>query len=181
MMSASPITDHRWRRDGPDGLDWQVRRTARQVLHLGHKHRPIVWIRGELAVVRLDWGTRECFGREGGLQARQYLGVDAFLLIADRAHQLAHEFRAPGGELPRGGGPHAEAEGVSAVDFDVAEEDGGIVGQLLVAQWAVDVGGAPVSLLVDRDDLASLGQHQQQRPEHFERAHQVAHQGHQGH
>ena len=76
----------------------------------------------------------------------------------------------PDGELPGGGGPHAEAEDIGAADVEVAEEGGGIVGQLLVAQRTVDVGGAPVRLLIDGDDLPAPGQGRQQRPEHLERA-----------
>jgi hypothetical protein len=57
---------------------------------------------------------------------------------------------------------HAAAEAV-AVDvglFDpqVPQQPGGVVGELLVGERAVDVGGVPMALELDGDHLAVLGQ-----------------------
>jgi hypothetical protein len=49
----------------------------------------------------------------------------------------------PDDELATGGGPHTETEDIGPLDSQPLEERGGIVGELLVAQQAVDIGRAP--------------------------------------
>jgi hypothetical protein len=62
-------------------------------------------------------------------------------------------------------GSQAIAEEVSLVDPLLPQQGGGVVGHLLDGQRAVDVGGVPVCLLFDGDDLPGLGKVRQQLAE----------------
>jgi hypothetical protein len=64
----------------------------------------------------------------------------------------------PDRELQGDAGSHAVAEDVRAFDLELSQERRGVLGHLRVAQGAVDIGRAPVALLLNRDDLASLGE-----------------------
>ena len=68
-------------------------------------------------------------------------------------------------ELNGGAATHAEADHVGLLDAEVGEQGGRVVGDALVADRPVGVGGAAVRLRVEGDDLAVRGQVGQQRPE----------------
>jgi hypothetical protein len=64
--------------------------------------------------------------------------------------------------------PHAEAEHIHPLDGEVGEESGGVIGHLLVAEWAVDVGRPAMALLVNGDYLSTACQRWQEGPELIE-------------
>ena len=53
---------------------------------------------------------------------------------------------------------------------ELLDERGDIVGHRLVGERAVDIGGAPVPLQIDSDDLAPRRELRQHRTEHFDSA-----------
>jgi hypothetical protein len=86
-------------------------------------------------------------------------GVHAVPTVGERAqHQLAHQRGLVDGELEGDRRAHAVPKEVGAFDAEVPQEGDGVVGPVLDAQGPVDVGGVPVRLLLDRDDLPGLGQ-----------------------
>src|SRR5689334_14200765 len=110
---------------------------------------------------------------EEGLEARHHLRIDSLIVAAQPAQQdeSAYQVGMPYSEVRCGCGPHAVADAVGAVNTKVPQEAGRIVGQLLVAQRAIDVRGAPVRLCVHREDLAGPRKDWQERPEHLKGAH----------
>jgi hypothetical protein len=51
----------------------------------------------------------------------------------------------------------------------MSEQRGGIVGQLLVGERAIDIGGVPVPLHLGNDDLSRLGEKRHQLPQRLGR------------
>ena len=65
----------------------------------------------------------------------------------------------PDRQLQPGGAAHAVADDVGLRDAEVVHQRRDIIGHLLVAKGAVDdVGGVPMALQLDGDDLVVLGQ-----------------------
>ena len=65
---------------------------------------------------------------------------------------------------------HAVADDVGLRDAEVLHQGGDIIGHLLVAEGAVDdVGGVPMALELDGDDLVGLGQGGQDRSPQVDR------------
>ena len=76
--------------------------------------------------------------------------------------QLAHHLRMPDGDLHGDVAAVAEAEQVGLLDLEMLQERGGVIGRLLEGERAIgDVGGAPVPLLLEGDDLPALCQRRQ--------------------
>jgi hypothetical protein len=76
-------------------------------------------------------------------------------------HKLAHQIRVLDGDLQGDAGSHAIAEDVGMFDSDVPQQSGRVVRHLRGGQWAIDVGRAPMGLLLDGDNLPGLGQGRQ--------------------
>ena len=70
-------------------------------------------------------------------------------------HQLAHYRRMLDGDLQSDPASNAIAEEVGTLDPDVREQSDGIVGHPLVGERSINIGGVPMSLLFDGDDLPS--------------------------
>jgi hypothetical protein len=93
------------------------------------------------------------------LDPAEDLGVEAVQRVTGRGEdQLAHQLRVVDGHLEGDGRAAGVPEDVGVLDAEVAQERGGVVGPVLDGQRAVDVGGVPVRLLLDRDDLPGLGE-----------------------
>jgi hypothetical protein len=86
-------------------------------------------------------------------------------------NQLAHQAGVPHGHLHGDGGTHAEAEEIDLLDAQGIQEPRHVIHHLLVAERALDIGGAAVGLHLRRDDLARLRQERQQRAKPLKRAH----------
>src|SRR5258706_11057 len=71
-----------------------------------------------------------------------------------------------------------KAHDVGVLEAEVLDEYGDIVGHRLEAQRPVDVGGAPVALQVDGDDLPPSGKNGQDRVEHGHADHAAMEQYH---
>jgi hypothetical protein len=66
--------------------------------------------------------------------------------------------RVADGHLKGDAALHTKTEYVSLLDPEVPQQGGRVVGHRFVGDGAVDVGGVPVPLPLDRDHLAGLGQ-----------------------
>ena len=62
------------------------------------------------------------------------------------------------------------AEEVGPFVPEMRDERGDVIRELLETEGAVDVGGVPMPLQLDSDDLPGLGQGRQERPEHTDGA-----------
>ena len=97
------------------------------------------------------------------LQAVQQAGVQGVVVVAGRdEHQLVHELRVRHAHEEGDRGAHAVAEDVGLGHPELAEQRRGVVGHVLDAQRAVDVGGVAVRLLLDGDHPPVLGERGEQ-------------------
>ena len=86
------------------------------------------------------------------LDALQQPKVEPVPAVGRRGqYELAHQLRALDPDLRGDACPHAPAEEVGVRGTAPSEERGGIPRHLRVHQRPVDVGGAPMGLLLDRD------------------------------
>src|SRR5918994_1353098 len=69
------------------------------------------------------------------------------------------------GKVQGDAGAHAVAENISLGDPKVPERCGGVIGQLLDGERAIDVGRASMGLQLEGDDLPSLGKSRQKLSE----------------
>jgi len=65
------------------------------------------------------------------------------------------------GDLHGDAGSNAIAEEVGLLDPEVREQRDGIIGHLLVGERPINVGGVPMGLLLDGDDLPFPGKTRQ--------------------
>jgi len=61
------------------------------------------------------------------------------------------------GQIHRDAGTHAVANDVGLADLEIVEQAGNVVCQVVVTEIAVDVGGAAMSLHLDRNDPPGFG------------------------
>jgi hypothetical protein len=74
-------------------------------------------------------------------------GVETVPSVRDRGeHEPAHERRVRDGDLEGDAGPEAVPEEVRALDAELEQQRGDVLGELRDGQRAVDVGGTAVRL-----------------------------------
>jgi hypothetical protein len=97
------------------------------------------------------------------------LGVHAIAgRVCGRDHQLADAAGVPETELEGHAATEAVTMDVGFLDADVRQQRGGVVGERLVGERTIDVRRMPVSLELDRDDPAGLGQGRHEVAQQFD-------------
>ena len=76
-------------------------------------------------------------------------------------HQLAYEPRMLNRDLQCDSATVTKTKKIGTIDVKGIQQCRGVVSGLLETEWAVDVRGAPVSLLFERDDLPGASERRQ--------------------
>jgi hypothetical protein len=97
-------------------------------------------------------GLRGSRGVDVAHETAELRDVAIVIVTARCDRQLSNQPGVPERELQRADGPHAEAEQVGLSHIEQAQELGGVIRHLRITQRTSDVCGAPVGLLLDRDD-----------------------------
>ena len=94
---------------------------------------------------------------------RADLGILSITLEGGRGdHQLAHHIWVADRGLQGDAAARRKAEDIGAFKSHMLDQGSDVVRHLLVGQRAIDVGGVPMALGLDGDDLPRLGQRRQQ-------------------
>jgi hypothetical protein len=146
-----PSDEQSGRLDRGNGIIRPVHKLPIQLLRFGDEPGPILRIRRGPFVVLLERGSSQVFGMES-LHSCEDPWLESVSREDGRGdYQLAHDRWMLDGDTCS----NAIAEEVGTLDPDVSEESDGIVGHLLIGERSITVGGVPMGLLLDGDDLPS--------------------------
>jgi hypothetical protein len=121
------------------------------------KSPELVWRRAQFLVVGFDRPAFECFGRELGVRVEHFLDPAVVAEHSRSAHDLAHLFPMANRTLQCDAAAHAVPDEIRAWDVEVIEQCSHIVGEVFIAEIAIDVSRAPVALHFDGNHVPRLG------------------------
>src|SRR6266566_6786900 len=141
---------------------------------------PMLRVRCDAGVCLLERGFIQVFGFHG-LACRQEFGVEAVASIAGPPcpDEFAHQGGGAESDLQGDRAPRAIAEEIGLLDPQMTQERGGVLGPLLYTERAIDVGGVPMSLLLDSDHPPRRGKLRQHLAERGANGREIAMQQHQ--
>jgi hypothetical protein len=110
-----------------------------------------------LEIALIDRRIGERF-RADRRHARERFGIPTIAPERGRGqYELARPLRILDGEPQRDATAEGIAQKVGLREAKMLHQRGDVVGHRLVMEWAVDVGGVPMPLQLDANDLARLG------------------------
>ena len=119
--------------------------------------REFVRRRAEFFVVGFDGRAFERFGGELREYVQRFLDPAVLAEHGRNADDLAHLVRMADRAIHRHAAAQAVADDIRAWDLEVVEQRGHVVGEVVIAEIAFDVGRAPVALHFDGDHFPRLG------------------------
>ena len=119
--------------------------------------REFVWRRAQCLVFGFDGRAFECFRRELRERVECFLHQAVVAEHGRNADDLSHFFRMADRTLHRDAAAHAVTDEVRAWDLEIIEHRSHIVGEVFIAEIAIDVGRAPVALHFDGNHFSRFG------------------------
>src|SRR5260221_2523768 len=166
--------------DRGNGLARPAESRAVEIHYFRNQPVPILRVRCDAGVFLLERGAIQVFGFHG-LGGLQEFGVQAVASITGPSSpdEFAHQGGRAQSNLQGDSAPRAIAEEIGLLDLEMTQESSGVLRQLLETERAINVGCAPMSLLLNSDNPPRRGKLRQPLAERGADGREIAVQQHQ--